>query len=91
MTELSGITQSIGELIKTLFGYDYLAISLFVIILFVVVIVFTGLDLTIGLMIMIPLIVFLTAYAGFPSWILFILVIGMGIVYYFAVKQALNR
>jgi len=91
MSELSTITHAISEMFKTLLGHDYLAISLFVIILFIVVIVFTGLDLTVGLMIMIPLIVFLTYYAGFPSWLMFVLVIGMGIVFYFALKQLLNR
>ena len=91
MEGLQQIENAIGDVVKTMLGNDPLAISLFVILFFVLIIVFSGLDLTVGLMIMIPVIVFLTAYEGFPAWLMFILVIGMGITYYFALKQAFNR
>jgi len=87
---LAEIELLIGNAIKLPIGDPFL-IGLFVLLFFTVLIVFLGMNLTVGLMIMIPLLVMLVVYQGIPEWFLFVVVFGVGILFFLAVTKIMRR
>lgn len=83
---LQELEELIGQALGSTIG-DPLVLALVCLFFFVILIVVVGMDLTVGLMVLIPLIVMLTAYQSFPQWILLLVAFGCGGIIYLAVRQ----
>lgn len=90
MADWAVLEEFISLGVKSLIG-DGFTLALVLLLLFLLLVIFSRLDLTVGLMIMIPLLLILTAYQGFPAWVMVIIILGMIFILYSAVKVLLNQ
>jgi len=73
-----GISQTIGD--PTLTG-------VIAFLLFVLLVIFSGMDLAVGLMILIPLILILASIGLMPYWMIYFAFLGMGVIVALAVRK----
>jgi hypothetical protein len=82
--------QFISSGVKMIIG-DGVTLALVLLFFFILLVVFARLDLTVGLIVLIPLVLILAAYQGFPAWLVLIIAFGMVFIVYLAAKALLAR
>ena len=87
---LPDLESGISLMIQQLLGSSELT-GVFVLFFFVIVMVFFGMDLSVGMIILIPLVTILTVYGYFPVWLFGLIMLGVGAIIYIAFKNFLER
>jgi len=89
MTDITTIEYLIGDAIGQTIG-DPTLVGLVGLALFVILIVFSGMDLTVGLLILVPVIVLFSGAGILPYWLIYLAFLALGLIAAMAVKKWLE-
>lgn len=89
MTDVSSLESMISETIGLTIG-DPTLVGVIGLGLFVVFLAFSGMDLTVGLLILAPLMILFASAGILPYWLIYILFLGMGVIAAMVVKKWLE-
>ena len=84
--EVTTIEYMIADAIGQTIGSPEL-VGMIILILFVLLIAFSGMNFTVGLLILIPLILLLASINLLPSWLIYLAFLGMGVLVALGVRR----
>lgn len=91
MVGLTEIEAPISQMIQSTVGSSIWIIGVITLLVFIIFMVYLGLDLTTGALILIPLIIILTAAGLLPAWVIVGLILVSTVIIALAVKQYTER
>jgi len=91
MVELTSIAQPIGELILKVVGTELWIVGVIALLCFLLYAFWFGLDLTVGMLVFVPLLFILMQQGLLPTWLALPAVLIMGVVIAVAVNKYTGR
>lgn len=88
--DLTVLETFLSEGIQKILGSSD-AVAIFAVLTFVVYAVFAGLDMTLALVILIPLLIALVAAGILQGWIVGVLAIGLALILYISIRNSMER
>lgn len=89
MTDVTTIESMLGDTIGQTIG-DPTLVGIVGVALFILLVAFSGMDFTVGILIMVPLLILFAGAGILPYWIIYLVFLGVGVIAAMVVKKWLE-